>query len=130
MPKNRKAATPRGRPREYDPNQALARALFPNQSPLGRIVKIPRGKKDAYFEIVGVAADARYYDVHKVAQPFVWFSIEQLAPYLPTLHVRTNRSDTASMTAAIRQEFDLLDRGFPVFNIRTLGGGGLKKSLA
>jgi len=26
MPKNQKAATPRGRPREYDPNQALARA--------------------------------------------------------------------------------------------------------
>ena len=101
-------------------NQALARALFPNQNPVGRILKIPVGKQDGEYEIVGVAADTHYYDVHKASEPFFWFSIAQISPYLPTLHVRTNTSNTASMVAAIRHEFDLLDKGFPVFNIRTM----------
>jgi putative ABC transport system permease protein len=101
-------------------NNALARALFPNQNPIGKILKIPVGKQDGQYEIVGVAADTHYYDVHKASEPFFWFSIAQISPYLPTLHVRTNTSDTAGMVAAIRHEFDLLDKGFPVFNIRTM----------
>jgi predicted permease len=101
-------------------NQALARVLFPNQNALGRILKIPAGKQDGYYTIVGVVADTRYYDVHKPPQPFAWLSIAQISPYMPTLHVRTATSDTAGMIAAVRHEFDVLDKGFPVFNIRTL----------
>jgi len=69
---------------------------------------------------VGVMADTRYYDVHKPPQPFAWLSIAQISPYMPTLHVRTATSDTAGMIAAVRHEFDVLDKGFPVFNIRTM----------
>jgi len=98
----------------------LARLLFPNQNALGRIVRIPTGKSDGLYTIVGVVADTRYYDVHKPPQPFVWLSIAQISPYMPTLHVRTASSDTAGMIAAVRHEFDVLDKGFPVFNIRTL----------
>jgi putative ABC transport system permease protein len=101
-------------------NQALARVLFPNQNALGRIVRIPAGKWDGHYTIVGVMADTRYYDVHKPPQPFAWLSIAQMSPYMPTLHVRTATSDTAGMIAAVRHEFDVLDKGFPVFNIRTL----------
>jgi hypothetical protein len=42
-------------------------------------------------------------------------------PYMPTLHVRTATAVTNSVMAAVRHEFDLVDRGFPVFNIKTLG---------
>ncbi|MBZ5626059.1 MAG: ABC transporter permease [Acidobacteriia bacterium] len=101
-------------------NQAFARAFFPNQNPIGKTLRRTSDKLDGSYEIVGVVADTHYYDIHKSPQPFVWFSILQLAPYLPTLHVRTYRSDTAAMIAAIRHEFDVLDKGFPVFNIRTL----------
>ena len=69
---------------------------------------------------MGVVGDTHYYDVHKASEPFVWLSIAQISPYLPTLHVRTNTSDTAARIAVIRREFDLLDKGFPVFNIRTM----------
>ena len=101
-------------------NQALARTLFPNQNALGRILKIAAGKWDGYYTIVGVMADTHYYDVHKAPQPFIWLSMAQISPYMPTLHVRTTSSDTAAMIAAVRHEFDVLDKGFPVFNIRTL----------
>jgi predicted permease len=101
-------------------NQTLERALFPNQNALGKILRVHAGKADGYYTIVGVVADTRYYDVHKPPQPFVWLSIQQITPYMPTLHVRTATSDTAGMIAAVRHEFDVLDKGFPVFNIRTL----------
>jgi ABC-type antimicrobial peptide transport system permease subunit len=70
-----------------------------------------------------------YYDLHKAPQPAVWFALEQTTPYMPTLHVRIDTPDGASVTAAIRREFDTLDKGFPVFNIRTMEGR-IEDSLA
>jgi len=110
-------------------NQALARSLFPNQNPVGRTLRIPSGKQDGDYVIVGVVADARYYDVHKKPQPFLWLSMGQNAPYMPTLHVRTNTPDTATTIAEVRREFDLLDKGFPVFNVRTMAAR-IEDSLA
>ena len=110
-------------------NQALVRSLFPNQNPIGRSLRITVGKQDGNYEIVGVVADAHYYDVHKAPGPFLWLPLAQVSPYMPTLHVRTSVSDTAGMIAAVRHEFDLVDRGFPVFNIRTMAAR-IEDSLA
>lgn len=100
-------------------NQALARLLFPNQNPVGRTLLLSQ-QRSRIFEIVGVVADAHYYDVRGEAAPGVWFATEQGTPYMPTLHVRTASSDIAAMIAAVRREFDAIDKGFPVFNIKTL----------
>lgn len=48
---------------------------------------------------------------------------------MPTLHVRASDSDVAAMNASIRHELDSLDKGFPVFNIKTLAGR-IEDSLA
>src|SRR5579871_4106017 len=101
-------------------NQALARGLFRNQNPLGRSLSVVADGKKKTFEIVGVVADTHYYDVHKGPGPFVWFAMAQVPPYMPTLHVRTSARDTAGVVAAVRREFDAVDKGFPVFNIRTM----------
>ena len=101
-------------------NQALARTAFPNQNPIGRTLKIPRGKSDGTYQIVGVVADAHYYDPHGAPAPFLWTSLTQAAIYMPTLHVRTASPDTAAIVAAVRREFDAVDKGFPVFNIKTM----------
>jgi predicted permease len=101
-------------------NQSLARALFNNADPLGRSLRFTQDKDARPFEIVGVVGDVHYYDVHAAPQPAVWFTFQDYAaPYMPTLHVRTARSDTAAMSAAVRHEFDVLDKGFPVFNIKS-----------
>jgi predicted permease len=100
-------------------NQALARSLFANQSPIGRTF-LRTNDKTRVYEIVGVVADAHYYDVHTDPPPGAWFAIQQDVPYMPTLHVRTNDADTAAAMAAVRREFDAIDKGFPVFNIKTL----------
>jgi predicted permease len=101
-------------------NRTLARILAPDGNAVGQSLHIPLGKQDGTYEIIGVAEDTHYYDVHGEPGPFFWFSMGQVPPYMPTLHVRSNSADTARMVAAVRREFDQIDKGFPVFNIRTM----------
>ena len=100
-------------------NRSLARAIFKNENPIGR--SLTSGKNKQAFEIIGVVSGTHYYDVHHAERPAVWFTFQgEDDLYMPTLHVRTATSSTAGIVSAIRREFDLLDNGFPIFNIKTL----------
>jgi predicted permease len=101
-------------------NQSLVRRFFPKENPIGGRLTISFGDQAASYEIVGVVADTHYYDLHKAEGPFVWLAMGQNPPYMPTLHVRTNVSNTAAMISRIRAQFDAVDKGFPVFNIKTM----------
>ncbi len=102
-------------------NQSLAHELFGNANPVGRTIRLIQDDEDARtFEIVGVVGDSRYYAVHGAPQPVVWFPFQDKAPYMPTLHVRSSRVNTDAMAAAVRRELDALDKGFPIFNVKTL----------
>jgi predicted permease len=101
-------------------NQSLAHELFGNANPLGRSIRFTRDKDARPFEIAGVVGDSRYYEIHGVPQPAVWFTFQDEAPYMPTLHVRSSRENTNVMAVAVRHELDALDKGFPVFNVKTL----------
>ena len=102
-------------------SQSMALRLFGNANPLGRSIRFTNDKDARPFEIIGVVADSHYYDVRIAPEPAVWFTFQDYAaPYMPTLHVRTGRADTAAMVAAVRHELDMLDKGFPVFNVKTL----------
>jgi predicted permease len=110
-------------------NQSLAHKLFGNANPLGRSVRFTQDKDARLFEIVGVVGDSRYYEIHGAPQPAVWFTFQDdAAPYMPTLHVRSSRVNTDAM-AAVRRELDALDKGFPIFNVKTLEVG-IEESLA
>lgn len=101
-------------------NQSLGQNLFGNANPLGRIVRFGQDKDTHVFEIVGVVGDSRYYEIHAAPQPAVWFPFQDAAPYMPTLYVRSSRVNIDVMAAAVRRELDALDKGFPVFNVKTL----------
>jgi predicted permease len=101
-------------------NQSLAHELFGNANPLGRTIRLAQDKDARAFEIVGVVGDSRYYDIHGAPQPAVWFTFQDAAPYMPTLHVRSSRLNTDALAAAVRHELDALDKGFPIFNVKTL----------
>jgi predicted permease len=102
-------------------NVTLARALFKGEDPIGRVVDLPpaRGQQRRY-EVIGVAADFHYHDLHVPPAPAIWLAFQDYPPYMPTLHLRTANADTATVIAAVRREFDGLDKGFPVFNIKSL----------
>ncbi|HET9401632.1 MAG TPA: ABC transporter permease [Candidatus Acidoferrales bacterium] len=101
-------------------NQAFADSYFPGQNPIGHKLKFPTGVRDEMYEIIGVVANVHYDDLHKPPAPFVWFSLGQNAPYMPTLHVRMRTADAAGVGDEIRREFDAIDTGFPIFNVRTM----------
>src|SRR6185295_10809822 len=72
------------------------------------------------FEVVGLVADTVYYDIRNPRRPVAWFAFQDdRLPYMPTLHVRGAAPATGSIHAAVRQEFDRIDKGFPVFNVKT-----------
>jgi putative ABC transport system permease protein len=102
-------------------NQSLAREFFKNENPLGRSLTVSSGQnRRGPYEIVGVAADVHYTDLRQAPRPMAWFTFQEGPPYMPTLHVRSSSRDAAAMTAAVRREFDALDKGFPVFDVKTL----------
>lgn len=102
-------------------NQALARKMFPNQNPIGQtLTLIPSGPGGSprTFGVIGLVADTVYYDIRKPSGPVAWFAFD--VPYMPTLHVRGAAPAAGSIHAAVRQEFDRIDKGFPVFNVKTM----------
>lgn len=101
-------------------NESLAHELFKNENPIGRIIQDGDGFQRQSFRVVGVVANSHYYDLRSAPPPAAYFAYQDEAPHMPTLHVRTAAPDTAGIISAVRHEFDVLDKGFPVFNIKTL----------
>ncbi|HYV96917.1 MAG TPA: ADOP family duplicated permease [Gemmatimonadaceae bacterium] len=102
-------------------SDALAKKFFGTTNALGRTITIPADAGNVRsFQIIGVAADVHYHDLHAAPPPIVWLGFQDSAPYMPTLHVRTTNANSGAMIAAIMKEFDAVDKGFPVFNVRTL----------
>ena len=102
-------------------NEVLARAVFQNETPIGRVIQgEPFAGRARQFQVVGLVRTGRYYDLHEAPPPAVYFAYQEDPPYMPTLHVRTASADIAGTIAAVRREFDALDKGFPVFNVKTL----------
>jgi predicted permease len=101
-------------------NEALAQALFRGAPALGRTLKVPGDPRKRTFTVIGVVANTRYYDLHTKPGPAGWIGLLQETPYMPTLHVRASTGDVGSVVTAVRQEFDAIDKGFPIFNIKTL----------
>ena len=100
-------------------NRTLATALFRHENPLGRLIEMPSSHGSQFFQIVGLVGDSHYYDLRRI-RPAAFYAFQNDPPYMPTVHVRVASSNAASYVPTIRREFDAVDKGFPVFNVRTL----------
>ena len=58
-------------------NETFVRQYLPHQNPIGRRISLGSPFKAPGFEIVGVAADSKYYDLHEKAKPMAFFPIWQ-----------------------------------------------------
>ena len=97
-----------------------ARDLFGASSPIGRHLSITKkGTFEGEFEIVGVVKSTKHESLKERPWRAVYFSILQGdKPWMPTLFVRA-AGDSTSLIAAVRQQFQALDKDLPVFNIKT-----------
>jgi predicted permease len=102
-------------------NQKLAGALFGRENPIGRTFEWDRpGPAHGSYQVIGVVADAVYFNLRGAPRPMVFLTFQNYPPYMPVVHVRTNNPDTATMMTAMRRVFDQVDKGFPVFNVKTM----------
>jgi predicted permease len=101
-------------------NQRLAKALFPQGSPIGRTLSAcsPNAKPEI-FEIAGVSGDAKYYDLRDEPPPTLYL------PYAQgddaegmTFEVKTAAS-VESISAELRQAIRAIDPDLPLLDVRT-----------
>jgi len=102
-------------------NQAAAGALYGRENPIGRTFRWTDGAGTATnFAVVGVVEDVHYSGLYQSHRPFGFFPFQRAAPYMPVLSVRINNGDAAGMFPALHRAFDEVDKGFPVFNVKTM----------
>jgi putative ABC transport system permease protein len=99
-------------------NETLAQWLWPGQSALGKRLRL--GGDSTWFEVVGVAATARYYSLGAPPEPYVYLPAAQRPAPVMLLHVRT-AGDPLATIPVVRQEVQALDPNLPLLEPRTIG---------
>ncbi len=102
-------------------NQALARAFFPHQNPIGKRFSsddatVPNRK---WIEIIGVSADTHYSSLEQDPPP-LFFNLYRQEPEVGgvTYIVRTKMKPEA-VTPLLRAAIQKIDRDLPLMDIRT-----------
>ncbi len=97
-------------------NQAMVRAHFGGESPLGDRISTPQGQR----QIVGVLSDIKRFglrDGKPVPEIFVPFA-QKPSPYINVI-ART-RGDPLALGPSVRSELDALDHLLPIFQLTSL----------
>jgi predicted permease len=97
-------------------NETMAAKYWPNESPLGKRLRLPRGKE--FLQVVGVVKTANYQSLGEPAQACVYIPLRQNYSDAMILYVRSER-DPSMILAAVQGEIRNLDPALPMEDIRT-----------
>lgn len=101
-------------------NRTMADQLWPNQSPLGKRIKLAGGDNNRpWKEVVGVVDDVTQYGLDKKPPMQIYIPHSQFPTSFNTLVVRTSGDPTA-LLAAVRNEIKAIDKDQAVFKVTTL----------
>jgi predicted permease len=106
-------------PRVVIVNQALADRMWPGRSPLGRHVMIGAADDLVTWEVVGVAATAKYSSLGEEPRSFAYFPAGQRPRTDMILHVRSSPGSAAPLTE-IRPLASRLDPAAAVHSLNSL----------
>ncbi|MBV8206909.1 MAG: ABC transporter permease [Acidobacteria bacterium] len=98
-------------------NQAFADRYWPNQSALGKRLRI-NSKADKWIEVVGVAATGKYTYVGEPPTPFLYLPFAQNESTHAVLFTQAF-GDPAALAGPLRNVVHSLDANQPIFNLRT-----------
>ncbi|MGQ0642579.1 MAG: ABC transporter permease [Gemmatimonadaceae bacterium] len=98
-------------------NEAAAASLWPNQDPLGKLVKLgaPNEQKP-WLTVVGVVRNTMGNPMSTRAAPFVYLSFAQQPGRSITIHART-RGDPAAFAPTLRRIAAGIDRDMPLTDV-------------
>ncbi len=99
-------------------NEAMARQFWPDESPLGKRVRIG-GSQSQPVEIVGVARNSKYRTLSEDAWPVIYLPLLQHYQPQMFLHARAV-VEPLSLVAAAQREVAQLDPQATIFDIKTL----------
>src|SRR5215510_13279173 len=100
-------------------NQAFARKYFGGEDPLGKRIGLDSVKNNGQIEIVGVAQDAKYFELRGEMPPTVYLPYFQEPASDAYFTVRTTGEPTA-MFSLIRQAVREIDGSLPFSDFKTV----------
>jgi putative ABC transport system permease protein len=100
-------------------NETMARRYWPAEDPIGKRLKLVAVGLSPWISIVGIVADVKQVGLAVPPEPAMYVSYFQHPSRLISLVVRT-KSEPLRLAAALRSEIQAIDRGSPVFQIRTM----------
>ncbi len=98
-------------------NETMARRYWPNQDPLGRIVRL-RDRSGPAMQVIGIVKDGKYLNLGEPPQPFLFLPASQRFRAAMTMVVLSTGDPTA-LAAPIRAELQSLGSTVPLFDVRT-----------
>ncbi|HEX3748845.1 MAG TPA: ABC transporter permease [Bryobacteraceae bacterium] len=96
-------------------DETLAHQYFPHEDPLGQRLRL----WGQWRQIVGIVGQVHHYGLDKLPEPTIYAPFEQMADRAMVLVVRTDAS-TMAMVQAVKKAVWSVDKGQPVFQIRTM----------
>ncbi len=96
-------------------DETLANQYWPNENPIGRRMRM-WGK---YREVVGIVGQVHHYGLEKQPEPTIYAPFEQMPDKAMALAVRTTM-ETQAVVKAVKEAVWSVDRGQPVFQIRSM----------
>ena len=102
-------------------NQTFARQYFPNENPIGKLIKpgMSDHGKPVMREIVGVVGDVRHRALWRESGPETYAPYDQVAMGGMTVVVRA-AGDPQLLLSTLRRQVQTLDSQLPLYGVRTL----------
>jgi putative ABC transport system permease protein len=97
-------------------DETLARQYWPHENPIGRRMLL----WGEFREVVGIVSQVHHYGLEKQPEPTIYAPYQQMPDKAMALAVRTTM-DTQAVVSAVKQAVWSVDRGQPVFQIRSMG---------
>lgn len=104
-------------------NETFAHRYWPGEDPIGKTVTFPEAGPatktgGVTAAVVGVARDAKYWQLAEVPQPFIYRPIAQGRRVALTMLVLA-RGEPSSIASAVRDAAASVDSAVPMFDVRT-----------
>ena len=96
-------------------DETLAHQYWPNENPIGRRMRL----WGQFRKVVGIVGQVHHYGLEKQPEPTIYAAFEQMPNKAMALAVRTTM-DTPTVVKAVKQVVWSVDRGQPVFQIRSM----------
>ncbi len=101
-------------------NEAMARQLFPGESPLGKRIRNRIEGGEEWATVVGIVGDSRYESLGVEPAPVMYRPYGQVGRNLTMSLLLRTRSDPMRVARAASQEIWEVDKGVPVFKVRSM----------